>query len=107
MAKKIRLVLTTSEVDVLVKIAEKSGMESWLSVVSHTEKDGTRSDWVFDLENNRLVTLRYGVGMLHEGMTFYADYDMSEKEIKVFERLLAKLGIEEDRHLRDAPKEEC
>lgn len=107
MTKKVRLVLKPSEVDVLVKIAEKSGMESWFSVAAHTEKDGTRSDWILDLENNRLVTLRYGVGLLHEGMTFYADYDMSEKEVKVFERLLAKLGIEEDRHLRDAPKEEC
>lgn len=107
MAKNKRLVLTAGEVDVLVKIAEKSGMESWFSVTAHTEKDGTKSDWVLDLENNRLVTLRYGVGMLHEGMTFYADYDMSEKEINVFERLLAKLGIEEDRHLRDTPKEEC
>lgn len=103
MAKKIRMVLSNAELNVLEKIASKSKMDCWFAVSGRTEKDGTKSDWVFDMENDRYVTLRYGVGMLHDGMTFYADYDMTEKEIKVFEKLLGKLGLKEDRHLRDTP----
>jgi hypothetical protein len=103
MAKKVRLALTSKEVDVLYKIAEKSGMDIWFAIEGLTEKDGTKSDWVLDCENNRHVTLRYGVGLLQEGMSFYSDYDMDEKEIKVFERLIAKLGLKLDKTLRNTP----
>lgn len=103
MSRKIRLVLDDDEFDVLDKIAVKSGMDCWFLVQGHKEKDGTESDWVYDFENCRLVTLRYGVDVLHQGMTFYVDYDMTEWEIATFERLLAKLDLKEDRHLRDIP----
>jgi len=88
---------------VLDKIAVESGMDCWFSVQGYKEMDGTKSDWVFDFENNRLVTLRHGVDVLHQGMTFYEDYNMTEREIAIFERLLAKLDLKEDMHLRDAP----
>lgn len=102
--KKIRLVLTNAENNVLDKIARKSKMDTWFSVMGHRENDGTESDWVYDIENGRRVTLRYGVDMLHQGMTFYADYDMTKREIATFEGLLKKLGLKEDRHLSDTPR---
>ena len=103
MASKRRLILTPAATAVLNKIAEKSGMDCWFSIVARTEKDGTKSDWVYDLENKRYVTLKYGIGQLHEGMTSYAEYGMTEKEIKVFEKLLEQLGIAEFRKLRELP----
>lgn len=102
--KRIRLVLTNAEYDVLEKIARKSKMDTWFAVTGYREKDGTESDWVYDLENGRRVTLKYGVGMLHEGMTFYKDYDLTKRQIATFEKLLAKLGLKEDRHLSDTPR---
>lgn len=101
--KKIRLVLENEEFDVLDKIARESGMDIWFSISEHKEKDGTVSDWVYDFENSRFITLRNGVDQLHQGMTFYSDYDMNKREIKTFENLLSKLGLKEDRHLHDTP----
>lgn len=99
MARKAspRITLTDAEFDVVTKIAERSKMDCWFNITERKEKVGGKfvvSDCVYDAENDRKVTLKWGIGQLHEGMTRYADYGMTKKEIKTFKTLLGKLGLE-------------
>ena len=99
MAKKSpRIRLTHEECDVLYKIAVRSKMDSWFAIEGYEEEFDNGEiiiyDRVFDLENNRRVTLRYGVGMLDQGMTGFKDYDLKVKEINTYIGILDKLGIE-------------
>ena len=63
MAKKIRINLTQNEYDVLNHITSVTKTDCWFSL----DEDKEGYDCVYDLENRRKVTLRYGVGQLYEG----------------------------------------
>ena len=79
---------TNEEYNVLNKIATESKMDCWFSIAEYEE------DCIHDLENDQFISIKEGVGQLVEGMTNYEDYSMTEDEIKTFEELINKLGIE-------------
>lgn len=83
------MTLTQAEYDVVDKIAHKSKMDCWFMVYS--DEDG--NDYVKDLERGETITIREGVCQLLDGMTCYADYNMTKKEVLVFEGLTRKLNL--------------
>jgi len=58
------MVLVSDEYDLLCKIARKTGMDCWFSIVCKNGKD-----YVRDLEEQKTISLRTGVKDLIEGMT--------------------------------------
>lgn len=80
--------LTAKECDVLTKIADKSKMDVWFEI-------NETATAIRDLEaNGRNIPLKKGIGQLCEGMSGYADYDLTWPEIWTFRALCRKLGIE-------------
>lgn len=94
MAKKIRINLTQNEYEVINHITSATKTDCWFSF--STDKEGY--DCVFDLENRRKVTLRFGVGQLYEAVSWMTLNDWEElgidaQEIVIFTELLKKLEI--------------
>lgn len=58
-------VLTPDEYDVLNIIADRTHMDCWFQVCQNEE---TGKDYIYDLENDRILPLREGVGFLMEGL---------------------------------------
>lgn len=83
------MTLSTEEYNVLCKIARNTKMDCWFMI----EQGKNGHDFVRDIEEGKRLTLQEGVRELQEGMTTYADCDLSEQEVKVFETLLIKLAI--------------
>ena len=81
---------SNEEYNVLNKIATESKMDCWFSIADDDNED----DYIYDLENDKFMSIEEGVGQLVEGMTNYEDYSMTEDEIKTFEELIGKLNIE-------------
>ena len=94
MAKKIRINLTQNEYEVLNHITSATKTDCWFCL--STDKEGY--DCVYDLENNRKVTLRFGVGQLYEAvewMTFndWEELGIDKQEVAIFAELLEKLEL--------------
>lgn len=80
--------LTNDEYNVLNKIASQTKMDCWFSL--DTDEDG--SDYVFDLEHDRELTLQAGVAMLNDGIV--PDMlDLTAEEAAVYDNLLQKMDI--------------
>lgn len=86
--KKIRIVLTNKEYNLLSYIARKTKTDCWFML--DTDKEGF--DCVYDLENKRKVTLRFAVQQLSEAIVPEL-LDVSAKDICVYSELLDKLNI--------------
>ena len=84
--------LSQQEYDVLNKIARKTKMDCWFYIKQ--DKNGT--DYVYDLEEQKRLCLKSGVGLLVEGLDCFENYDncnLNAEEKKTFEELLIKLNI--------------
>jgi hypothetical protein len=81
---------SNEEYNVLNKIATKSKMDCWFSIT----QDENEEDYILDLENGSKLSIYEGVGQLVDGMTNYADYDLTKDEIETFENLIDELNIE-------------
>lgn len=84
--------LTDSEYNVLNKIADRTGMDCWFFLAQ--DNDGT--DYIWDLEEQKRLTLVDGVCTLCEGIEDQENYDLcglTEEESKVFCELLVKLNL--------------
>ena len=64
MAKKIRIILTGDEYNLLNKIARQTKTDCWFCL--DTDKEGF--DCVKDLERGHKVTLRFAVAVLNEAI---------------------------------------
>ena len=85
--------LTVEQANVLDKIAEKSGMDCWFSITDDLTA-------IHDVEANRNITLRYGIGILNQGVTdLVKDYGLNEHEVKVYHDLLVSLGLEKEKDM--------
>ena len=88
MAKKIRVVLTDDEYNLLNKITRQTKTDCWFCL--DTDKEGF--DCVRDLERGHKVTLRFAVGVLNEAII--PDLlNVTEEEIEIYSNLLKKLKI--------------
>ena len=82
--------LTNAEYNVLNSIASQTKMDCWFFL----ETDSAGNDYVLDIENSDILTLREGISALNEGIV--PDLlDLSDEEIAVYNNLLKELGIEE------------
>lgn len=77
--------LSEPQAAVLLKIADRSGMDVWFAVDAN--------GMVHDRENGyRFMKTKEAVNLIHEGMTSYKDYRLTKKDIKVFEDLLKNVN---------------
>ena len=86
-------VLTPEEYDVLNIIADRTHMDCWFQICQNEE---TGKDYVYDLENNRILTLREGVGFLLEGLDCpenLASCNLTERQRLVWNCLLKWLDL--------------
>lgn len=83
--------LTNKEYNVLNKISHESKMDCWFSIATNG-----REDYILDLEENKKLKLKDGVGQLYDGLTDLNDYNLSYLEKETFTTLLVKLKIKED-----------
>lgn len=86
--RKIRIKLTNEEYNILNDISRKTKTDCWFML--DTDKEGF--DCVYDLENNRKVTLRFAVQQLNDAIISEL-LDISIEEINVYSLLLCKLNI--------------
>ncbi len=74
------MTLTDEQCAVLEKIASKSKMDCWFYI------DGDNQ--IRDLEEGeRVINTMEGIRLLQEGMSCYADYDLTYREIYIFEHI--------------------
>lgn len=74
------MTLTDEQCAVLEKIASKSKMDCWFCI------DGDNQ--IRDLEEGeKVIDTMEGVRLLQEGMSCYADYDLTYREIYIFEHI--------------------
>ena len=52
-----------------------------------------RYDYVYDREENKNLSLPYGLALLDEGLTDLSDYDLTKKEQECYVNLLKKVGV--------------
>lgn len=89
--KRNRKHLTPNEYRGLMKIAKETGMDSWFSI---EQRDN--GDFVYDRENNKLISLRRGLNLLCEGMSErIEDYPLTDEEKKAVAVLFDLLGVPE------------
>ena len=74
------MTLTDEQCAVLEKITSKSKMDCWFCI------DGDNQ--IRDLEEGeKVIDTMEGVRLLQEGMSCYADYDLTYREIYIFEHI--------------------
>lgn len=86
-------VLTNEEYNILEKIASNTKMDCWFSI----EQDDNEEDYVYDLEENKKLSLYDGLSQLVEGIDCVENYDscnLTDEEKLTFEHLLYRLDIE-------------
>ena len=85
--------LSVEQANILDKIVEKSRMDCWFSITD----DFTS---IHDVETNRNISLRYGIGILNQGVTdLVKDYGLNEHEVMVYHDLLISLGLEKEKDM--------
>ena len=87
------ITLSPDEYNALNKIASATKMDCWFSI-----KETDCGDVIYDLENDKNLSLFTGVGQLFEGMVEPVDaafYKLNKNEIIAFKELLKKLNIVE------------
>lgn len=77
--------LSSQEYNILDKIATKTGMDCWFSI--KTTKKG--EDYVWDLEENKRLSLSSGIKQLASGVVDICDC-LTPNEIDVFINLLGE-----------------
>lgn len=77
--------LNDYEVAVLLKIAEKSGMDCWFWI-----KEGNQ---IYDAESGNFLSYKEGIGLLVQGMTSFDDYELTNEEILTLKMLLLDCKI--------------
>lgn len=83
--------LSVEQANILDKIVEKSRMDCWFSITDDLTS-------IHDVETNRNISLRYGIGILNQGVTdLVKDYGLNEHEVMVYHDLLISLGLEKNR----------
>jgi hypothetical protein len=84
--------LTDAEFNVLNKIADRTKNDCWFWL----KQDKYGTDYVWDLEEEKRMCLKTGVGLLCEGLDCQENYDncwLEWNEKVTFRNLLAKLKI--------------
>lgn len=82
--------LSVEQANILDKIVEKSRMDCWFSITEDLTS-------IHDVETNRNISLRYGIGILNQGVTdLVKDYGLNEHEVMVYHDLLISLGLEKE-----------
>ena len=81
--------LTELEYDTLDFLATRSRMDCWFML--KTDKQG--NDYVFDLEENKKLSLKDGVAMMYEGLTDLDDYNLYDGQKEILENLFRRLQI--------------
>lgn len=82
--------LSVEQANILDKIVEKSRMDCWFSITDDLTS-------IHDVETNRNISLRYGIGILNQGVTdLVKDYGLNEHEVMVYHNLLISLGLEKE-----------
>ena len=96
--------LSVEQANILDKIVEKSRMDCWFSITDdltsiHEDSIIVAHDLsIHDVETNRNISLRYGIGILNQGVTdLVKDYGLNEHEVMVYHDLLISLGLEKNR----------
>ena len=65
-------------------------MDCWFSITDDLTS-------IHDVETNRNISLRYGIGILNQGVTdLVKDYGLNEHEVMVYHDLLISLGLEKE-----------
>jgi hypothetical protein len=89
------MLLTCIQHDVLNKVAAKTKMDCWFSI-----KIVAGEDMVYDLEENKVMSLRDGIDLLLDGLDSISDRSdfmhtcgLSLEEAVVFQELTARLGL--------------
>lgn len=85
---------TPEEIDAVVEIAQRSKIdEAWFGeILEARARDGKKVHVVRDHERGTLLSFKFAVRMLDEGITSPFDY-VPQSQWAVFENLLKKLGI--------------
>lgn len=99
--------LTADEHNVLQKLSAELKVDSWFSIagsevyitsggVAHKSRCNGEYDEIYDLENNRYISLHEGVKELNEA--FDADVDvnsqwLTKEELGIYKKLLGKLKV--------------
>ena len=84
--------LTDDQYNVLLKIAQKTHMDCWFDI--RTDKENV--DYIYDVENNKRISLRSGIRELLEGVDSeecYINCDLSKKEDAIVAQLARILKI--------------
>ena len=81
--------LTELEYDTVNLLATRSRMDCWFML--ETDKQG--NDYIFDLEENKKLTLKKGLEMFYMGLTDLDDYDLDDEQKEILENLFRRLGI--------------
>ena len=82
--------LTSSEFDVINKIARKSKMDCWFCI-KEGKNNGEDYDYVFDCENGKKISLRQGIKQLIDGVIEENILELTEYEKYILIKLLGDL----------------
>ena len=85
-----KTILTDAEYNVLNRIASQTKMDCWF----YLKTDSAGNDYVLDIENSDILTLREGISQLNEGIVWDL-LSLTAEEIAVYNNLLNELGIKE------------
>ena len=72
--------LTEAEIDVLEKLAKRTGMDCWFSIKNETS--------IYDLENNKTISLKNALEDFNDGIVDIQDYGLTKKEIEIYQNLI-------------------
>ena len=102
-----KYLLTVDEHNMLQKLSAELKVDTWFCIagsdvwihngeVAHKSRCNGEYDEIYDAENKRYISLQYGLKVLNEA--FEADEKINSQwltpsELRVYKRLLKKLGI--------------
>ena len=81
------MTLTMSEYSLLNKIARKTNMHCWFSII----EDSHGSYFVFDIENNKRISLKSGIKQFFQGLTEEDIHNLSDIEKDICFDVIVKL----------------
>ena len=87
--EKTKKRLTREEYDIVDLLATRSRIDSWFEI----KTDGNGDDYIYDRADKMKHSLKTGIMLLYQGLTDLSDYDLTDKEKKIFKGLLGRLGI--------------
>ena len=76
--------LTELEYNTVNLLATRSKMDCWFML--ETDKQG--NDYVFDLEENKKLALKEGIGIMYEGLTDLDDYGLYDSQKEILENFI-------------------